>query len=185
MLTSLEIDVLCRALIVLAVASVIPGCSSPKSDDIKVACDVAGAHASTFQKQAARPIAIVSQPSYLKPPIGEVETFLRDTLTAGGRAAVEKPEASPVARCPALRKMLSDTGVIIDDSRIAWLTRSEIWPIEVLRMSVPVVSADGRTATLYVSEYMGPLSGGVSLVTYRQDRSGAWVIARKQGLMRS
>ncbi len=174
-----------RAFIILAVASATLGCSSRKSDNIKVACDVAAAHASNFQKQAARPIAIVSQPSYLKPPIGEVEAFLRDTLTAGGRAAVEKPEASPVARCPTLRKVLSDRGVIIDHSRIAALTGSEIWPIEVLRMSVPVVSADGRTATLYVSEYMGPLSGGVSLVTYRQDRSGEWIIARRQGLMRS
>jgi hypothetical protein len=172
-------------------ALVLGGCSR-NSDALEVACEVARVHASNFQREAERPIAVWTQPSSLGPSSKELDFVLtehpelkQDPQLPLYRAAAKVQRESPVARCSHLREWLTRADVLTDDRRIKQLTRGDDWPIAVLSMSMPGVSADGSTALLFVSEYWGPLGGNVDAVIYKKDGDGSWVIARRAVLEQS
>ncbi len=164
------------------------GCS-PDPQGSEVACEVAAVHASNFRREAGRPVAVWTRPSPLGPSIEQIETFLHrhpdlrnDPDLPLIQAAAQAQRISPVSQCPGLRASLKRAGVLVDDAIIEQKTRGVDWPIAALAMSMPVLSADGSTAILYVSEYWGSLSGSMDAVTYKKDLRGAWVLAGRTTL---
>ncbi len=181
-----------RVLLSLAFLIVaISGCSrdGDESSRAKEACVVASAHIANFKRDAGRPIAVVTDVPSITPRVDELDALLMEKPRLREDpdlplilAVAEAREISVFDQCPSLKKWLSMNGIIHDGQAIERLTRKEPWSVATLGISLPAISKDGSKALFYASEYWGSLGGGQDLLIYTKNKSGAWILQRRDGL---
>lgn len=108
---------------------------------------------------------ILAQKKWPKDP--PPTSLIRAYLTAHPSAAV--------VRCPSLRKFLADTGVAHGDKAVAHASLDVWYSANILWLSLPVVSANGREALVDVALSGGTLAASSRINHLRRRADGRWV----------
>lgn len=154
-----------------------------RDEQIKAGCEVALAHAKTFQKEASGQIALLANPRPFATTEDEIEILLlqypklkKDPDLNFFRISAELRDINAVRQCPILREWLHNASIVIDDRRTYEVYRNGTKGVSYLAMSFPAVSYDGQTAFLYSAED--------EIRVYRRKSNGSWILARKEQVNR-
>ncbi|WP_237452181.1 hypothetical protein [Qipengyuania algicida] len=175
-------------------AIIIVACAACSADDAspavpEAACGIALDYAKAFKSKSSRQIAIWQRPEPRSPLPQKVQLFLRQNPRFKNDPTLplilessDIRNVSVVEQCPSLKSWLNETSVLHDDHRINAITLLSQWPVNLLAMSVPVLSKDGSTALMYTSESSGPLAAGHFAITYKKTAKDRWVLLTKEAL---
>jgi hypothetical protein len=98
---------------------------------------------------------------------------------------------SPVKLCSNLKKWVHENRVRVEpghelraDSIVPdWQkpNKNDKFDWHIVQVSMPVISADGSSAYMNVSEYFGPLGGGGDALEYKKLPDGSWELSERFG----
>lgn len=172
----------------------IVGCSSCSPEPVPTtithtACNIALDYMKQFRDQASKPIAVSQRSEGLSPSRHEIEEFLRsepawkdDPEFLMMLAASDIRDVNVVEQCSVVQDWLKDKNILHDDQQIEKISREVYWSVDVLSMTVPIISQDGSIAQIYTSEFSGQLGGATYAVTFEKSPNGSWSILRKEAL---
>jgi hypothetical protein len=174
------------ALIVFAAAA--PGVVLA-ADAGNPACAAALDHILTFAKRGKHPAALVVAST---PDSQESGAFTTDTLLQAGwtgeapsrelaDAFLSLPAQSALQACPGLEGQLAKEKITTGDDAVARVTAEDAdivslptYGANVLSLSLPIVSADGRDALLQDRLCDGPQDCVGSIVHLQREKGGRW-----------
>jgi hypothetical protein len=100
-------------------------------------------------------------------------SLLAEAKRRGGQSAIKY--------CPSIQTRLTAAGIAYGPkvvSAIANTARGKDfrYKMEIVGVSIPVISRDKTKAVLYSSQVSGPLAGGASVYYMKRSASGKWVV---------
>jgi hypothetical protein len=126
-------------------------------------------------------LAVAQNPRFKNHPDIEIE-ILKSKIA----------ELSPIKLCRKIKNWAVEKQVRIepggqrhkDAAEPDWLTinRDNSYDWQIIQVSMPVISANGKSAYLNESSYFGPLAGGAEALEYKISPNGAWELVQRVGL---
>ena len=98
---------------------------------------------------------------------------------------------SPVKICSNVRKWAAQNRIRIEPGYLGrassvrpdWLipNYNDEYDWHIIKLSMPVISDDGRRAYLNESQFIGPFGGGGNALEYRKKSDGSWILVKRIG----
>lgn len=161
-------------------------------------CDVALAHLKSIEAVPNKPMLVLEAPErvfsteQIDLALSQNPNLRDDPDTKIEIQKSKLANQSPVKQCRNIQKWAAENRVRVelpkprtaDSPEPDWLklNKDESYDWQIIRISMPVISADGKAAYFNESQYYGPLGGGGAALTYEKMPNGTWKLVDVVGL---
>jgi hypothetical protein len=156
-------------------------------------CDVALAHLKSIEAVRNHPMLLLETPEETS-SLEQIKLALSQNPKLKNHPDIkieiqksELADESPVKQCRNIQTWAAENRVRIelpkprsaDSPDPDWLkiNKNEYYNWQIIQISMPVISDDGKAAYLNESQYYGPLAGGGAALTYKKLPNGTWKLA--------
>jgi hypothetical protein len=171
-------------------AALMPEPAAVQADPaIAARCEVARSVIAERLKGRQKPVVIISDSGFGDRQVSAnafLHNWTQDAMPSRALAAafLAKPSVDLLEACPDLPQALAGDGVAFGETEMtAMMERSRMtsdghlstfYTSDILGFSLPVLSADRRSALMHSSATCGALCGSGAVVYLKRDRQGVW-----------